>query len=75
MLPKGTPVSTPHRFPVSGDSGNTALHWASAFADAEMIKLLIKKGAQVNARNSDGATPLHDAVRRGDISVVNVCLH
>ena len=32
-------------------------------------------GSDVNAVNADGATPLHDAVHRGSVSVVKELLH
>ena len=35
----------------------TALHWA--IADPEKVRLLLLKGADVNARTVDGRTPLH----------------
>ena len=32
------------------------------------------RGGDVNAANSDGATPLHDAVARGDEAIVRILL-
>lgn len=42
--------------------GSTLLHHAAAFGTREMLDLLLKAGAVVNARNGRGATPLHWAV-------------
>ena len=39
----------------------TPLHLAAIFSHYEIAKLLISKGADVNARNDDGFTPLHQA--------------
>jgi len=58
----------------SGDGtkqANTALHYASSFGDSEVVELLCRRGSNVNARNSDGATPLHDAVSRGQGHVLS----
>ena len=34
----------------------------------------LEKGADVNAMNADGITPLHDAIKRGDVESVEVLL-
>ncbi len=40
----------------------TALHHAARLGNIEIVSLLLKLGADVNAKDSDGTTPLHDAV-------------
>nr|XP_045591996.1 uncharacterized protein LOC123753983 isoform X1 [Procambarus clarkii]XP_045591997.1 uncharacterized protein LOC123753983 isoform X1 [Procambarus clarkii] len=55
-------------------SRNTPLHWAASFADTDTLTCLIARGADINAANSDGATPLHDAVARGDENIVRILL-
>lgn len=61
-------VSTMLQANVKADScgrlGLTALHIASFICDARLIWLLIRGGANVNAVNSDNATPLHVAAGR-----------
>ena len=42
--------------------GSTLMHHAAAFGTREVLELLLKAGADVNARNGRGATPLHWAV-------------
>ena len=50
-----------HRPDVNGkDSyGSTALHEASYYGHDEIVRLLIKVGCHVRARNANGATALH----------------
>ncbi|EZA52531.1 uncharacterized protein LOC105281834 [Ooceraea biroi] len=53
----------------SQGSKNTPLHWAACYGNKDIITCLIDKGADVNAENGCGATPLHDAVNRGDVAI------
>ncbi|MBA2653461.1 MAG: ankyrin repeat domain-containing protein [Gammaproteobacteria bacterium] len=43
--------------------GKTPLHFAAEYGCDEIITLLLKKGAAVNAQDNDGNTPLHLAVK------------
>ncbi|MEM1185680.1 MAG: ankyrin repeat domain-containing protein [Planctomycetota bacterium] len=40
------------------DFGGTPLHWAAAVANAEITELLLDGGAEVNAGDANGYTPL-----------------
>ncbi len=61
--------------PNAGDIlGNTPLHWLAThynretdLARAETAKILVSGGANVNEKNSEGKTPLHNAVNFGFI--------
>jgi ankyrin repeat protein len=39
--------------------GRTPLHWAALGGSVEVASLLISRGAQIQARDKDGQTPLH----------------
>ncbi|XP_076643279.1 uncharacterized protein LOC143353675 [Halictus rubicundus] len=53
----------------SHGSKNTPLHWAACYGNKDIVACLIDRGADVNAVNGCGATPLHDAVNRGDVAI------
>ena len=42
--------------------GSTPLHFAALSGNSEIVRLLILCGADVNARDNEGNTPLHDAM-------------
>ena len=46
--------------------GTTLLHSASKSGNTELVRLLIQEGADVNALDEDGESPLHGAMARGD---------
>jgi ankyrin repeat protein len=56
-------VSDPTLIKARGKDGSTLLHHAAVFGDAKLVAALIDKGADVNAVNLDGATPLIPGVR------------
>jgi ankyrin repeat protein len=49
------------------EQGNTALHMAVAMASEEVVKLLLNRGASVNAKK--GYTPLHLAAYSGYVEI------
>jgi ankyrin repeat protein len=51
-----------------------ALHRAAVDGEIEQVKLLISKGADVNAKNGDGWTPLQYAASRGHMEIVELLL-
>ena len=40
------------------NGGGTPLHWAARKGHQEIVELLIANGANVNAQDEDGGTPL-----------------
>jgi cytohesin len=50
---------------VKDTDGQTPLHFAAKKCSDEITVALLKAGADVNARNKDGLTPLHVVARAG----------
>lgn len=61
-----SPETSVNRPDVNGkDSfGSTALHESSFFGHDDIVRLLLKAGAHVLARDTDGATALHKVIER-----------
>ena len=57
------------------NNGATALIWAAYQGHAEVVELLLMKGANVNARDKDGTTALMCAARRGYIEITELLLN
>jgi ankyrin repeat protein len=56
------------------DDGLTSLHLAAQNCHADVVVLLLDKGANINVRADDQATPLHLAAQEGCTNVVTVLL-
>jgi len=54
--------------------GGTPLMYAAYIGNIEVIKLLIEKGADVNARNNHNGTALMLAAQRGDLVLVKLLI-
>ena len=54
--------------------GNTPLHWAAFHGHLDVVRTLIKNGANPNVHTKDGYTPLRDAAYRGHTEVVRFLL-
>src|SRR5687767_2410202 len=54
--------------------GTTPLHWAAHNGDADLVKRLLKAGAQATARNEYGATPMSEAAERADAAIIKLLL-
>jgi len=53
---------------------NTALHAAAAGRAAGVAKMLIERGADVNARQHSGWCPLHAAAQSGDVELAKLLI-
>eukprot|EP01035_Chromulina_nebulosa_P022488 gene22488-29119_t len=58
----------------AGLGGKTALHLAAFNGYTATVSLLLKKGADPNAKDSDGMTPLHKAAWEGHTKIVELLL-
>jgi len=54
-----------------GSSLDAELHNATIARDSTRIEYLLKRGAKINAKDTEGGTPLMVAVKGGDLSIVN----
>ncbi|KVI06120.1 Ankyrin repeat-containing protein [Cynara cardunculus var. scolymus] len=55
--------------------GCSLLHLACQTADCSMVELLLQHGANINASDSKGQTPLHHSIIRGRTSIAKLLLH
>ena len=58
----------------SGMGEDTLLHLAVSHHDCKDVELLLKNGANVNAKGDLGLTPLHLASAKGKVDIVKILL-
>lgn len=74
-LPKSFLIDRSLRDPGSGSMGTTILLCQAAKAgNVKLVQSLISSGAEVNAKNEDGSTPLHSAAEWGQKFVVELLI-
>jgi len=56
------------------DGGLSPLHTAAAYDRADVVKILLKAGASVSAKDHDKRTPLHEAAWWGYANIAKVLL-
>jgi len=52
----------------------TPLHWAAWHGHTDIARLLIEKGAEVNAKNASQQTPLHSAAWHGHADIARLLI-
>ena len=52
------------------EDGWTPLHWAARWGHTEVAQALLEAGADVNAKNELGQTPLDMAAEEGEIDMI-----
>src|SRR5262249_9474209 len=57
-----------------GQYGDSPLHFAAASCRPEIVELLLRKGAKVNAENDGSLLPIHSAVEGGNRDVVRLLI-
>jgi len=70
----GTDVNYQYPLTRHDTDGMTALLYASKFNNFELVRLLVDRGANINARNSDGGTALAIAQMNGNTQISNFLL-
>lgn len=64
----------PDELNLPDDAGFTPLHLAAVRCRTNIVALLLEKGADMNRKAMDNATPLHLAAQEGCTDVVNMLL-
>ena len=57
------------------EDGQTPLHIASILGHTGIAHYLLENNAQTNVQDSTGTTPLHEAVRYGNLEIVQMILN
>ncbi len=66
--------ANPGAVSVPDAKGNTPLHLAAFHGHVDASRVLLRAGAQVDARNAEGMTPLMIAAKAGNLPLVKVLL-
>ncbi|OHT07972.1 hypothetical protein TRFO_05120 [Tritrichomonas foetus] len=73
MIENFVPVDT--NFKETDFYGNLPIHYAAYYGNLQILQYLWMNGADLNAKNEDGATPLHFAVKNQQLNIINFLLN
>jgi ankyrin repeat protein len=59
----------------SKESTETPLHFAAKNGDIQIVDMLLKRGARINAKNYDGHTPLHIAITHNKMEITELLVN
>ena len=59
---------------MADNEGKSPIFYASGFGHFEVVRYLIKLGADVNQQDKDGMGPLHAAAQEGHLEIVSILL-
>ena len=71
LVKAGAPVNSPSR----NDLKAAPIQSAAAAGHAKIVDMLLKNGANPNAREQGGYTPLHAAAQNGDEGMIRILLY
>src|SRR5207253_1506577 len=71
LISKGLPVESVN---AADSDGTRALHWAIRADEVQIASLLLKAGADPNAENRLGVTPLYLAAQNGSAEIIKSLL-
>lgn len=58
----------------ANENGTTLLHYAAMFGKAEVLSMLLNKGANPNIGNNRNTTALHKAAQRGELKCLQILI-
>lgn len=70
LLTNGSKVNSKNKKP-----SNTPLHFAAINGDIEIVKMLLDRGANIDAKNQYGRTPLHNAIENKKMEITELLLN
>ena len=74
LLSAGCDIEIKNKSELTGSKGDTPLICVAFWGHDEIAKMIIKAGGDVNAKDENQVSPLHEAVRLGNVGVAKLLL-